>query len=886
ELSEEQNDGTNPVSGVYDQSSRLVTEEDQQLAKKLKETYKNIIRLEEQCQKGCLEINTKLYHQEAVPTISQDLWTLYHVNVGLLDSYYDFLLCALRPLASKTGRQIVNVYKIPRRLWVYGIVGFLEVLKNVVNVFMEHEICACFISYAFNILAALTDTSFDMQGWWAEKLGDLSRMAIALYPSRFIDWKVSSETWYALAMKTQFGHGKIYYHMLTVQQDNLDALVNIGKSVTCRDPFVPTAQYLRLVVENICNQRNVLTSVELPTIDFIKIHKILLMPTYPENPEMVLLVSRYLRNFGVDPQGLNFFSNPHALTLEKLTFWFAKGAHFALANLTHVAGFGDTRNPFARLFALPEALKERKEKKERKRKSRDDTRDDALSVTEDPRALSARDMNQLNWFECLEFVNKGALELAVRMLDAYLSGPTSASTTHIIVWLYFLVALGEAANKHASAKLMVEYFVAKFVPWDAFINYLNDLLYDIQHKPALVELAKFHNSSPEVALAGGFLNYYNHHETLPEVFKCWGTLWFDFVDLKTDYTSAAQAGLLRDIFDTPGAGSKFAADEEPERLVRILLLAKFVADTYNFGLIRDEGGFKFSADSYKTQAAVEAQFGTAAAFARDLRIAALPGPVTSLYVGRSGACTLTPTEKDALWLVLGGSRKDEDEDDGYESETGAAGDIEDEDEDDEAFVAPGAAPDDMGDMGDRVDSRVTHITLDTNIWLKHCGRIFKCIRAGILRISIPLTVFQELRLLRRSQDGAVCDAATRAVITVRELNSEGRVVPLRFDGTVASSLNEITEFENNGNWRSNIDQMVLTAVREHDEMGRRLLKGNGVQLAARIMTAQEAAELRYCVLVTDDRNMRLRAKTVGVVAYHGKWLFSQIEHIAEGRCTD
>ena len=207
-------------------------------------------------------------------------------------------------------------------MWVYGVVGFLEVLKNIMSIFQDHEICLCFISYCFNIISNLTDPILEMEGWWLEKLGDLSRMAIALYASKFIDWKISAECWYSVAMKTLYGHGKIYYHMCTVQQDNLDALVNIGKSVICRDPFVPTQHYLRLVVENICTQRNILSLLELPIIDFIKIHKVLLSIHNGRSNDGnttesihdsqlqygIDLVTRYGLTFGSDSNGYNFFT--------------------------------------------------------------------------------------------------------------------------------------------------------------------------------------------------------------------------------------------------------------------------------------------------------------------------------------------------------------------------------------------------------------------------------------------------------------------------------------------------------------------------------------------------------------------------------------------------
>ena len=40
-----------------------------------------------------------------------------------------------------------------------------------------------------------------------------------------------------------------------------------------------------------------------------------------------------------------------------MNFWFNKGSLFAISNINHLIGFGDAKNPFAKLFQLPEALK-------------------------------------------------------------------------------------------------------------------------------------------------------------------------------------------------------------------------------------------------------------------------------------------------------------------------------------------------------------------------------------------------------------------------------------------------------------------------------------------------------------------------------------------------
>ena len=47
-----------------------------------------------------------------------------------------------------------------------------------------------------------------------------------------------------------------------------------------------------------------------------------------------------------------------------------------------------------------------------------------------------------------------------------------------------------------------------------------------------------------------------------------------------------------------------------------------------------------------------------------------------------------------------------------------------------------------------------------------------------------------------------------------------------------------------------------------------------------------AKTFKYCILITDDRNMRLRAKTIGLTSFQSKWLFGQLETVFSDRCID
>ncbi|KAG7665179.1 uncharacterized protein J8A68_001235 [[Candida] subhashii] len=1087
------------------QQQRTMSDEEQQLATKLKETYKNIVNFEEIVQKNCIEItlkinqitsntnnpgstvygNTSLLQQSNPSTmggsvggaisattrtseLSNDLWTVYHHNITLLDNYYDFLVTSLKPSSNqtqfKTGKNIVELYKIPRRMWVYGIVGFLEVLKNIMGIFQDHEICSCYISYCFNIISNLTDPILEMEGWWSEKLGDLSRMAIALYASKFIDWKISAEYWYSIAMKTLYGHGKIYYHMCTVQQDNLDALVNIGKSVICRDPFVPTQHYLRLVVENICTQRNILSLLELPIIDFIKIHKVLLSiytnrttndsngvgDTIGNNSGReviqdsqlqygIELVTRYGLTFGSDSNGYNFFTremytpstsgngggsggdggsdqmhhnqpyyqhhqdSPSVTnTIEKMNFWFNKGSLFAVANINHLIGFGDAKNPFAKIFQLPEALKERKDKKDRKRK----TRTTSQSQIEEPpssstgpntttsastasggggvdgQSITAGDLSVTDWFYCLQFINKSVLELSIRILNHYLIGPKQASTGHVIVWLYFLISTGEAIKKYPNSQPMFRWLLRKLFPWESLITYLNSLLSFVKNSPKLCALLTHYLQLND------YIRHFNENEFLPEVWKCWGTLWFDYVDEKGDYRDLYESGVKNpNMFDLPVCGTypvinntttnldgdqrsrNQMENDNDERIIRIILLARTIANEYEFGLVRTNEEFKFDEKIYNSRDSVLMDSGGTNrnenfAYIEEFLLGDgrfvqnnFLQPISADNLTMNTNNNLSSAQKDELWfggfdahlyddenIEIGDEIIDDDEEE-EESEDLEDEDVGDEDEDlgegqhgpyltgstttphqyqdyyQDSFIGTPTDPLSLGDMihtddsniegnfGDKIDSNITYITLDTNIWLRHCGRIFKCVRNGVVKVSIPLIVFQELRALRKSTEATISDAATRSVIIIRELYFSREILPLRFDGTIASDINETTEFENNSNWRSNVDETILNCVNEHDQIGKRLMKGLNLRLSgvgtnrkssgnlyyhndnssrenSVVLNSKMAKLFKYCILITDDRNMRLRAKTIGLTSFQSKWLFSQLETVFPNRCID
>ena len=81
-----------------------------------------------------------------------------------------------------------------------------------------------------------------------------------------------------------------------------------------------------------------------------------------------------------------------------------------------------------------------------------------------------------------------------------------------------------------------------------------------------------------------------------------------------------------------------------------------------------------------------------------------------------------------------------------------------------------------------IDLNTTYFVFDATSWLRHSARIFKLAQNRLLKFAICLTTFQELRFLRKSKDENVMEAATRGIITIRQLYYENKVLPLRFTG--------------------------------------------------------------------------------------------------------
>ncbi|EJS43337.1 YIL151C [Saccharomyces arboricola H-6] len=914
----------------------------QTFIKKLQDIYKIMVVQETELQQRCLYLTT------SQTTELKSLWAIYRLNTELIKNYINFIITALlttQPINDLImGQEILDIYRIEKRLWVYGIITFLDVLKNFSN-FMDPEVCCQFIIYAFLSLSnMLEDIPLKYSILWRQRLGDLSRMAISLYPSGFIDWRLSAEYWYTESMKYIYGCGKLYYHIATVQQNSLEAFVNLGKSVFCQDPFTPSQQTLQLLIENIyqsafidrssgTTNNNETAHRNSQLIDYLKHTEVMLLPSFVENTDLQHVVLMYFKDkFGKEFNGNDVFNTKDMFCQnpESLRYYFRHAPAFAESQLLQLIGFGNPKNPFALLFQLPKYLKLKKDKREKKKSGvmelpqYGDSFDDQRSSESYFQNIDTLNSNfdgiptNINiWLDSLNHINITSIQCSIHVLTKFLHAPLVVALPHLLTWIHFIVAILkrlETINSKQTTGFWL-HFLKRTMPWNSIVTLANVLvcyMLDNLHPFLERELEKFYSLELD-----NLIEYFNQNENLPEVWKCWGSLWFDTIK-KCDVMEIPS---VQDhfFFDSPLDGIVFdGKDEIGERFwirsVRTILLLKGIAKKFpDLGLkinfqapvfcrrnditpdyFLRNFTFKlnvYEEDEYNDNNELDKLYDTIEinekieAVNTDLRAT----PNLSVVSGENifeytGYTRLIPDfhcfDKNggfnsafiySQWSNVGNDLTlDVSKEPMYDA---ANNDLSQHWK--KIFFDRVAT---VGNNNGGNNNCSVYFVIDATSWLRHFAHIFKLAKNNIIEFAICLTTFQELRYLRDSKDDTVVEAATRSVITIRQLYDEGKIIPMRFTGNIATHVEENLEIEEQITWKTHVDEFVIDAI----------AKLNQNFQTERTIDEYKSRNKEFAVLVTDDDNMNQKAKNKMIKTCNTKYLFSLGSKLGinSGLCTN
>ena len=336
-----------------------------------------------------------------------------------------------------------------------------------------------------------------------------------------------------------------------------------------------------------------------------------------------------------------FIQNP-----EQLKYFFRHAPAFAESHILQLVGFGDPKNPFALLFELPKYLKERKDKKEKKKSKSNSnsnnnnnasTAGDGSMMSIDNSEMGEDDINNLFsdnvmnqvtseeffqnieqlrfdyfipnsleiWMASLNHINLISLKCSMIVLKKFLHGPLLIALPHLLPWCYFIISilLKREGLTHEDSKIFWIGILKTIFPWNDIINFLNVLLRytldniglptpsavnDTKQKDMNVFILDLCNKYSTMGFAD-LLQHFNENEDLPEVWKCWGTLWFDTISNKNgmDADSFENLGIKDHMFlDFPIDGIGYVLEDETgenfwKRTLRIIFLFKGIAENFD-----------------------------------------------------------------------------------------------------------------------------------------------------------------------------------------------------------------------------------------------------------------------------------------------------------------
>ncbi len=824
-----------------------------ELTSTLQEIYSTIWKQEKESSRRINQMKDSLKSsQNNISLLTEELWLLCKFQVSFLESYHDFLFYAYRGglnEVSNPGPGYVSKYQIPLRLRKFGILRFLEVLKQVKSAFIDNEVSAFFISRSFDILSTLLDSPFQFSEIWAETIADISRSAITMYNRDEIDWKVSAKYWYSYASRYLLGSGKLYYHQALVSQERMEILTLLSKATISRDPYNISISMIFSLLPN--NTHSYEPQSEQFISNFLSIHS--LVQKNAENIENTdstidLAVDNFNECFGnmrlalgdvffhetlLDKQSFSscLANDDDNHTFLRLGFWFQQATSLFIINNARLFDFGSNGdNPFSMLFGLVrlKALPEQdsfKIHKHRDKNYRDEKNDGYYSLNfkelslEDHRLIELINKPENEWISRVKDINPQGLVIAFLTLAEYMTYPISVGSPHILLWLYFLNSLSIATTICQNAKPLIDILFGRLFCWDLLVDYLgrirNAINSDKEERPA--------TETPTNC-------------DLQEVKNILGIKWMDLLD-KGSSDNGIDGLLPTDctLNQTNETDFNFVLNRKI-RYKRILELAENLANVNAFGICMNEDMvISVDANSWKCLRK---------------KVSTSSDVIIENYFNTKIFSTLKTQFNE---LLTTSQRLDN-----------RLNEVFDETQNKERTNA----------LEQHI--KTTTFIFDTNMWLKHSSSIYRLIEQGEINCMIPVIVYSELRHLKYSKDIQLNEISSRAAFVVKQLLKMKMIAILNIDGEEIR-LNDITGNTDHNSHLSKLlkqknDDLIIDGVNKYQNTLRL-----GLVESTRTHTDEESGKtpIKNCALITEDRNMRLKTVPLNIECFSRKWFLIQ-----------
>jgi serine/threonine protein kinase len=205
----------------------------EQLVNEVRAIYAGLVTAEKQCIKS---VNQQNENPEKLTDLQWQEVTNLHQT--LLRKHSDFFLASNHPMASKTVKELAETYRMPARLWRYGIYSFLELLRKNLPLSLDHMLS--FIHVAHTMLTSLLESIPAFQLTWMECLGDLARYCMGTKENMH-DYNIYNKIaryWFTKAADLNPNNGRLQHHLAVLARlDPLQQLFYYSKSLTSVQPF-------------------------------------------------------------------------------------------------------------------------------------------------------------------------------------------------------------------------------------------------------------------------------------------------------------------------------------------------------------------------------------------------------------------------------------------------------------------------------------------------------------------------------------------------------------------------------------------------------------------------------------------------------------------------
>ncbi len=801
---------------------------------KLQEVYSILWQREKECNKRTKFMKQQLKETNNHSSFIRQLWGLCKLQQSLLETYHDFMFqayCVGAKDPNNIGPALVGKYKIPLRLWTFGIFNFLEVLKLVMPAHTDNDLIDHFVILSFDVISCFLDRPFDRRAYWAEALGDLSRFSITLYHSNDISWKVSSEYWYCVASRTVFGAGRIYYHQALVSQDKMDSFVLLAKTVTARKPFELSSSLIYSFLTNSLIPKGSVPDSDTKdlSIEFMKIHRFICSTDINidlQYDEFNIMIENLRNCFGPTRDELSASLSEDENVLVKNIEKYMTGqnrlksklspllhaTNTFIINVTQLMSFGKVKeNPFMTLFGLANNIM---------RSMEDDDTTDSVGTMDLDDKLQVSDKSDEKWLEAIDKINQGSVAIAFTTLSQYLSFPPPIGSQHLLLWLYFLKSLTVSLSIVPNARKLIDLFINKMFPWELLLDYLQKI------RP-LVPDFDIHNRQEEPS-----------DPILHEEWKILGLNWMDLVYKGDDFEDWLDSFIQYDSFDVPINGEINICKKRDVRYRKILSLALELVEYEGFQICTTEDGNFGINSTYLTELENEIEH-----FATTQNVKMFFDSPIIASVIQSYEAQVTQIRN--IYQISG--IRDAFKTQPLSSENG---------------------------FGPYINTNATVFIFDTQCLVNRCASIYRLIELGKIKCTIPVIVYSELRNLRTTRDARLSEMASRAVLIVKQLFHMKKVAILSPNGEIVEALDRVRGLHEpfRSTIRKTTEELVSSSVSRYqkslkDLYSLKLREGRTLPY----LSLDNIDKFNFCVFISDVKSMKTTAESLNIKCCDFNW---------------